>query len=232
MSSRSLFIAIAQRSGHGSLLRSRIDESLLSLLREARQTPPVWLDELLALVRALRPETCRAMLEDVVRTRSRFLGPDREAGLDCKWLATAAAYVPNTFLSEWVDILHRSHEPKHVPIAYMALAADPELGLAYLPEFHEALRPEERPVLINEALQDVFDQLQPVARFGESLRRHQHRYSEFPKLQALVATFLNGVGLSSLLLRQSSGSPSVPEPPASPPHGGACYAKIAMKRAA
>lgn len=232
MSPRALFVSIAQRSGRGSLLRSRIEESLVALLQEAKQTSPVWLDELLALVRTLRPETCRALLEDVVRCRSRFQDSDREAGLDCKWLSTAAAYVPNAFVSDWLDILRRHHDPKHVPIAYMALSGDPDLGLAYLPEFYEALRPEERSVLIHEALQDVFEKVHPMARFSELLRRYEQRYSEIPRLHVLVATFLNEVGLSSIISCQPSG-PTAPTDPLVPtPRNGACYANIATKRAA
>jgi hypothetical protein len=224
----SLFVALAQRLSADRPLRQQLDRCLAILLDEAWQTPPSYLAELLFLIKCICPATCLPRLRQVAMKQP-FSRADYEERRDLLWLSAAAAYADETLRPVWLDILARQTDKVHVPVAYLAVARDPELALVFLPALFHALSDDERSVLIEEALKDAHERFADPVRFLARVTHHLLRYRRHRGLVELVAACMQTLGVP--LPREVLDGPESPQPTPPRPACGARYAAFAAQPA-
>lgn len=219
-----LFVLLAHRSGPQGLTRAMIEQSLVQLLPEVRANNPPWRGELLQLVRILRPASGITLLAKILQERHRFPSEQIDDRADIDWLLSAAAYPSDSLHRLWLEILKKP-DPRHGTIAYRALAQDWQLALEYLWDFGQALRADERSILIRSAVRLAHERCASPGLFRNKIKL---LWSDYEKhgLDGPVADALRSLGLPVPLPAAESAVPN------SQPAKRASYSGAAMNRAA
>jgi hypothetical protein len=205
----SLFIWLWRDANPQSAFVATLGRACGELLPEAWGKPPEpWLRPLLRLVATIRPEACQAFLNRVVIHRN-FSPEMREEDMDEAWLDTLAAYDRQSpdLVKVWRQLLH---DARFADIAYRALSHDLIQAVWSLPEYYQALTPDERSVLLPEAMRDMLRW--HTSTVFATLVRYGGKLSETPGLCGAIDAALKEMDYPPVLARASA--PKAPVPPA------------------
>ncbi len=220
-----VFLRIWKASAPTSRVRHALGEACAALLREAWGGPPEqWHGELLALVRVIRPDSCRPALRRAVEA-GRFTDDHLTMDLDQHWLNAAAAYRWDAaaVIDAWKRLLAT---PPYNVIAYRALAHDLELGIWYLPHLYHGLKEQERPFVLRQAVRLLLHHVQ--SDWAARLRWREGHLAVHAGLCEAVDAALRELNRPPVFERATSSPPSG----AVPEDTGGKFAGIAAVQAA